>query len=54
LSWAGFSPSPANPTAPPLGRDTYAVLHSIGISNKQIADCIQAGIAYQPEPPAKK
>lgn len=49
LTWAGFAPNPGLTSAPTLGRDTFAVAHSLGISNKEIGDWIQAGVLYQPD-----
>ena len=41
--------------APELGRDTFAVMHSIGATNKEISDWFQRGVLHQPEgsPPVK-
>lgn len=49
LTWAGFAPNASLMPAPALGRDTFAVVHSMGIGNKEIADWIQAGVLFQPE-----
>lgn len=49
LTWAGFAPNSSLVPAPAFGKDTFAVVHSMGISNKEIADWIQGGILYQPE-----
>jgi len=47
LSWAGFSAIPGLVKAPELGRDSFAVLHSLGLSNKQIGDLLQSGTVFQ-------
>lgn len=49
MTWAGFAMNTALTPAPTLGRDTFAVAHSVGASNKEIADWIQAGILKGPE-----
>jgi crotonobetainyl-CoA:carnitine CoA-transferase CaiB-like acyl-CoA transferase len=49
LTWAGFVPNPNLLKAPELGRDTYSVLHSLGLSNKEISDLLQSGTVFQPE-----
>lgn len=49
LTWAGFAANPNLLSAPELGRDTFSVLHSLGISNKEISDLLQAGTVLQTE-----
>ena len=43
LTWAGFAPAPQLRPCPALGRDTFAVLHGAGLSNKDIVELIQKG-----------
>jgi alpha-methylacyl-CoA racemase len=50
LTWAGFAPNQSLGKTPALGEDTYAVLHSMGLSNKEISDWIQAGILANAKP----
>lgn len=45
FTWAGFAPSEKLRPPPQLGRDTFAVLHEAGLSNKEIAELIQSGDA---------
>lgn len=47
MTWAGFAANPALGKTPSLGEDTYAVLHSMGVSNKEITDWVQAGVLRQ-------
>jgi alpha-methylacyl-CoA racemase len=49
LSWAGFAPNAALGQSPALGADTYGVLHSMGVSNKEISDWAQAGVLLNPK-----
>lgn len=49
LTWAGFAPNPALTAAPELGRDTFAVMHSFGVSNKEMSEWLQKGVLFQPE-----
>ena len=49
LTWAGFAPNSALMPSPTLGRDTFSVVHSMGISNKEIADWISGGVLFQAE-----
>jgi alpha-methylacyl-CoA racemase len=49
LTWAGFAPNAALKAAPALGQDTYALMHSMGVSNKEFGELMQKGIIYQPE-----
>jgi alpha-methylacyl-CoA racemase len=51
LTWGGFAPNPALGKTPELGEDTYAVLHSMGVSNKEISDWIQAGVLHHKKAP---
>ncbi len=48
MTWAGFAANPGLVKAPELGRDTYSVLHSLGLSNKEISDLLQSGTVFQP------
>ncbi len=50
LTWAGFAPNPSLGKTPALGEDTYSVLHSMGLSNKEISDWIQAGVLLKGAP----
>jgi crotonobetainyl-CoA:carnitine CoA-transferase CaiB-like acyl-CoA transferase len=54
FTWAGFGPNPSLTPAPILGQDTFAVMHSMGLSHKEIGDWLQSGIAFQAEPGPKK
>lgn len=47
FSWAGFAECSNLKPAPQLGADTYSVLHSMGISNKDISDHLNAGVLCQ-------
>lgn len=49
LAWVGFAPNPSLGTAPPLGRDTTAVLSSMGVPDEQINDLLQNGVLFQTE-----
>ena len=49
FTWAGFGANPALTPAPVLGRDTYAIMHSLGATNKEIGDKLQEGLIFQPE-----
>jgi alpha-methylacyl-CoA racemase len=49
LTWAGFAPNTDLSAAPKLGQDTYVVMHSMGIGNKEIADWMQAKVIHQAE-----
>jgi crotonobetainyl-CoA:carnitine CoA-transferase CaiB-like acyl-CoA transferase len=49
LTWCGFAPYPGLKAAPELGEDTFSVLHSLGISHKQIGEWIKGGVAFQKE-----
>ncbi len=49
FTWAGFAPNTGLSPSPELGRDTFAVLHSFGIGNKEMSDWMQKGILHQPE-----
>jgi crotonobetainyl-CoA:carnitine CoA-transferase CaiB-like acyl-CoA transferase len=49
LTWAGFPPNPSLLPCPSLGRDTYAIMHSLGATNKEISDHLQQGIIFQPD-----
>jgi crotonobetainyl-CoA:carnitine CoA-transferase CaiB-like acyl-CoA transferase len=48
LLWAGFAAHPGLSPAPALGADTYAVLQSLGVSNKAFADYAQSGVVFAP------
>ncbi len=50
LTWGGFAPNPNLGKTPALGEDTYAVLHSMGLSNKEISDWVQAGVLSNVKP----
>ena len=50
LTWAGFAPNQSLGKTPALGEDTYAVLHSMGLSNKEISDWVQAGVLSNAKP----
>jgi crotonobetainyl-CoA:carnitine CoA-transferase CaiB-like acyl-CoA transferase len=54
LSWAGFAPHSSLLSTPELGRDTFTVLHGLGIGNKEIAEWIKQGIVFHPDPPEAK
>jgi len=49
LTWCGFAPNPNLPATPKLGQDSFALVHSLGIPNKNIADWIQNGVLFQPD-----
>ncbi len=50
LTWGGFAPNQSLGKTPALGEDTFTVLHSMGLSNKEIADWIQAGVLLNAKP----
>jgi alpha-methylacyl-CoA racemase len=43
FTWVGMAPNPALCSSPELGRDTFAVANSIGLSNKEISELISSG-----------
>ena len=49
LSWCGFLSNPKLTEAPLLGEYTYTLLHSAGLANREIAELLQGGIAFQNE-----
>lgn len=49
LTWCGLQPNPSLLPAPEMGKDTFSVLHSMGIPNKQIAEWLEQKILHQPE-----
>lgn len=49
LTWAGFAPNTSLAPAPELGRDTFSVLHSFGIGNKEMSEWLQKGLLHQPD-----
>lgn len=49
LSWCGFLPNLSLTKAPALGQDTFTLLHSIGATNKEIAELGEAGVILAPE-----
>jgi alpha-methylacyl-CoA racemase len=49
LNWCGFAPNASLSNCPKLGQDTFVVMHSLGVSNKDMAEWIQAGVIHQAE-----
>lgn len=49
LTWAGFAPNTNLSSCPKFGQDTFSIMHSMGLSNKDIADWMQAKIVHQAE-----
>lgn len=47
MTWAGFQPNSNLRDVPELGSDTFAVLNSMGLSNKELSDWMQNGILFQ-------
>jgi alpha-methylacyl-CoA racemase len=49
LTWCGFAPNPTLNGCPKLGQDTFVVMHSLGVSNKDMGEWIQSKIIHQAE-----
>lgn len=46
MTWAGFAPNAGLRPAPALGADTFSVVHSIGLSNKEISEAMKDGVLW--------
>jgi alpha-methylacyl-CoA racemase len=44
FAWAGFAAQPSIRAAPLLGADTYSVMHTLGLDNKEIAELTKKGV----------
>lgn len=49
LTWCGFAPNLSLQKSPEIGRDTFTVLHSIGATNKEIAELVDRKVVHQPK-----
>ena len=47
LTWIGFQPCAGLKPSPQLGADTFSVLHSMGIGNKELTDYMSQGVLAQ-------
>jgi alpha-methylacyl-CoA racemase len=54
FTWCGFAPNDSLRPSPVLGEDSFSVLHSMGVSNKAMAEYLSAGIVAQPEKKSEK
>jgi crotonobetainyl-CoA:carnitine CoA-transferase CaiB-like acyl-CoA transferase len=49
FTWCGFAPNDSLKACSELGEDSFAVLHSMGVTNKEMSEYLSAGIVSQPE-----